>query len=188
MAGSSIKISLDGVGKCGPQLKNNAKLFNEKRTVAIQATANRVVDEIETQGRANIAAGGNFSSDRWQNGLHAKLSFKSRDDLNIRVTHDVPYWHVFEHGAVIHGKPMLWIPMRGSEAAARGVRARDFGRPLFRVDRKKGGAPLLMSEGGDVQYFGKDSVTIPRKWHLRDVIKQVARKMGGWYRQAMKNG
>lgn len=187
MAGR-IQIKLDGVGKCGPQLKNRAKLFDERRVVAIQATANRAKDEIEEKGRADIAAGGNFSSARWQEGLHAKLSFKSRDDLNLRVTHDVPYWQVFEHGATIHGRPLLWIPLQGSEAASRKVRARDFGRPLFRVDRKKGGAPLLMSDGGVVQYFGKDSVTIPKKWHLREVIKQAARKMGGWYRQAMKNG
>lgn len=187
MAGK-IKISLDGIGQCGPQLKNNAKLFNEKRTVAIQATANRAKDEIEVKGRENIAAGGNFSSARWQEGLQAKVSFKARDDINIRVTHEVSYWKVFEEGATIHGRPLLWIPMRNSEAAARGVRARDFGRPLFRVDRKAGGAPLLMSDGGDVQYFGKEQVTIPKKWNLRGVIRTVAQKMGGWYRQAMKNG
>jgi hypothetical protein len=135
-----------------------------------------------------LAAGGNFSSRRWQQGFRAKISFGSRQDLKIRVTHDVPYWKVFEDGATIRGNPLLWIPMRGSEAAARGVRARDFGQPLFRVDRKAGGAPLLMSSGGHVQYFGKESVRIPKKWSLRAVVRGVARRMGQLYREAMRRG
>ena len=186
MAG--IKVGMDGVGKLGPKLQVNTKKFSERQILAIQSTGSQAKDLIETEGRANIAAGGNFGSNRWQDGFQAKVSFQSRQDLNIRVTHDVPYWKVFEDGAVIHGQPLLWIPMRGSEAAARGVRARDFGQPLFRVDRKAGGAPLLMSSGGKVQYFGKESVRIPKKWNLRAIVRNVARRMGQFYREAMRRG
>lgn len=186
MAGK-IVMKMDGVGKLGPQLRVAAKNFTERQTKAVQASATRAKEQIEVEGRANIAAGGNFGSSRWQEGFQAKVSFAARSDINIRVTHAVPYWQVFENGAVIHGKPLLWIPMRGSEAAARGVRARDFGGPLFRVDRKKGGAPLLMTTGGRVEYFGKEQVRIPKKWHLRDIVRRVARRMNEFYREAMAN-
>jgi hypothetical protein len=46
---------------------------------------------------------------------------------------------------------------------------------------------LLLDDQGP-QYFGKESVTIPRKWHLRTVVNNVSNKMGRIYREAMKNG
>lgn len=184
MAG--VKFTMDGVGKLGPKLQVRAKKFNERQIKAIQSSAQRAKEEIETQGRANIAAGGNFSSPRWQDGFQAKISFQSRTDLTIRTTHAVSYWHVFENGAVIRGNPMLWIPLSGSNADVRKVRARDYGAPLFRVDRKNGGAPLL-HDGNAPQYFGKESVTIPKKWNLRDIVRNVARQMSKFYRQAMKD-
>jgi hypothetical protein len=187
MAGS-IRIKMDGVGKLGPILKNRATLFNQKRVTALQTAAQQVKTEIETLGREDIRAGGNFGSARWQDGFQAKVSFESQSNINIRVTHSVSFWSVFEKGAVIKGKPLLWIPMRGSEAAARGVSARDFGQPLFRVNRKNGGAPLLMAKGGKVEYFGKESVRIPKKWHLRQIVRTVARQMNEFYKRAMING
>jgi hypothetical protein len=187
MAGK-VLIKMGGVGKLGPQLQVRAKNFSERQTKALQGAAREAKAQIEELGRANIAAGGNFGSARWQDGFQAKVSFQSRTDLNIRVTHAVSYWKVFEFGAVIHGKPLLWIPMKNSEAAVLGVRARDFGQPLFRVNRKGGGAPLLMSKGGKVQYFGKEQVRIPKKWNLRQIVRTVARQMNVFYKEAMKNG
>ena len=186
MARGGLTFKMDGVGRLGPLLRVRAKRFTERQIRAVQSTAKTAKEMVETEGRANIAAGGNFSSPRWQDGLQAKISFQTRTDLTLRVTHDVSYWQVFENGAIIRGNPMLWIPLSGSNADARKVRARDYGAPLFRVDRV-GKAPLL-HDGDAPQYFGKESVTIPRKWHLRDVVKRVARQMGKIYRQAMKNG
>jgi hypothetical protein len=135
--------------------------------------------------RSNIRDGGNFGSARWQDGFRAKVSFQSKNDLTIRVTHEVPYWVVFEEGRVIRGKPLLWIPL--SFGQAKGFRARDFpGKPLFRVNRI-GKNPLLMNEQGP-QYVGVPSVTIPRKWHLRDIVKRVARNMRQFYKEAMSRG
>jgi hypothetical protein len=178
---------MDGVDQLGPKLRVRAKNFSERQVAAIQAAAQAAKDEIESQGRANIKAGGNFGSERWQEGFQALVSFQSRTDLRIRATHAVSYWRVFEFGAIIHGKPLLWIPLKNSRADVLHVRARDFGQPLFRVDRKSGGAPLLLSKDGP-QYFGKAQVRIPQKWHLRDIIKTIARSMGAFYKQAMTNG
>lgn len=182
MAGLQIKLS--GGDTLGPKLRNRAKFFSEKQTVALQSTAKKVQELIETEGRANIAAGGNFSSARWQQGFRATLQFVNRNDLIIRVTHAVSYWRVFEFGAKILGKPLLWIPF--SFGNANGRRAKDYGKPLFRVNRP-GRAPLLMSEDGP-QYFGKESVTIPKKWDLRGTVRRVARTMNTIYKEEMRNG
>jgi hypothetical protein len=139
-----------------------------------------------------MANAGNFGSSRWQDGFHAKVSYQSRTDLNIRVTHDVPYWKVFEFGATIHGKPLLWIPLDFA-TDAHGIMARDYPGSLFRVDRGGGKAPLLMAGGGrggtaEAKYFGKEQVVIPQKFHLREIARTVSRKLGQYYREAFANG
>ena len=176
--------------KLGRRFKERITVYDERRILAIQSAARRGCEEIEVEGRADIRAGGNFGSDRWQDGFRAKLSYQSRSDLNIRVTHSVRYWVVFEEGRVIKGRPLLWIPLSFA-SDAQGVMARDYPAPLFRVDRP-GKAPLLMTNTGggkaEAKYFGKESVTIPKKWHLRDIAKAVSRKLGGYYKEAFRNG
>ena len=175
----------------GRKFRERVKQFDERRILAIQAAARRAVVTIEIEGRADIRAGGNFSSDRWQDGFQAKLSYQSRTDLNIRITHEVFYWVVFEEGRVIRGDPLLWIPLSFAEDA-QGVMARDYPGQLFRIDRP-GKAPLLMASGGkgspaQPKYFGKEQVTIPKKWHLRQIVREVSRKLGTYYKEAMRNG
>jgi hypothetical protein len=185
MATGGIDIRMDGLEANAEKLRKRSQKFSERMIRSIQAAANRAKEEIESQGRENIRAGGNFSSPRWQEGFQAKVSYQSRQNINIRVTHDVFYWRVFENGATIFGKPLLWIPLSGSKADLMGVRARDFGAPLFRVDRING-VPLL-HDGTAPQYFGKESVTIPKKWNLRTIVRRVARRLGTFYREAMKD-
>lgn len=171
--------------KLGRKFSFGVTKYGERATKAAQSTARRAADEIEYRGRNDIRAGGRFGSARWQEGFHAKLSYQSRNDMSIRVTHDVPYWVVFEEGRVIHGKPLLWIPLHFATEAF-GVRARDYPLPLFRVNRK-GKAPLLLDKTGP-KYFGKESVTIPKKWHLRDIVKDVSRHVNQYYKEALHNG
>lgn len=171
--------------KLGPQFKAGVQKFAAKQRRAEQVAARQAAEQIEIQGRANIRAGGNFGSPRWQQGFRAKLS-TTAGNIVIRITHAVRYWKVFEEGRTIRGKPLLWIPLSFSTAGRLGVRARDFPGKLFRVNRP-GKAPLLMNEQGP-QYFGKASVRIPRKWRLRVIVKQVARQMRAFYKEAMRNG
>lgn len=180
----TVKFKWENGDKLGSQFKTRTKKFSEKQIRAVQAAARKASEEIEDRGRDDIAAGGNFSSERWQEGFQAKVSFESRSDINIRVTHSVFFWKVFEFGAKILGRPLLWIPL----SFARDVtgRARDYPGKLFRVNRL-GKAPLLMADDGP-KYFGKESVTIPKKWHLRDIVKDVSREMKDYYREAMRNG
>lgn len=168
----------------GPQFKKGVQKFSARQKAALNTAARQAAQEIEVQGRANIRAGGNFGSARWQKGFRAIVSFGQA--IVIRVTHAVPYWKVFEEGRTIKGRPLLWIPLSFSNAAKLGVRARDYPTKLFRVDRT-GKAPLLLDDTGP-QYFGKTSVRIPRKWRLRTIVKQVARKMSAFYREALRRG
>lgn len=183
----TVKFKYENGSQLGPQFRNSVKRFETKQVAAVQAAARTAAEQIEIEGRANIRQGGNFGSRRWQDGFRAKISFLSKSDLVIRITHAVKYWVVFEEGRVIRGKPLLWIPLSFGDAAKTGVRARDFPRPLFRVNRP-GRAPLLLDDTGP-QYFGKESVTIPRKWHLRDIVKRIARtKMRQFYKEAFRSG
>jgi hypothetical protein len=68
---------------------------------------------------------------------------------------------------------------------AQGVRARDYPQPLFRVNRK-GKAPLLLTKGGEPKYFGKPRVRIPRKFHIRDIVRIVSRSIKPVFREVLK--
>lgn len=169
----------------GRKFKRRVLKYSEAQILAVQDATKRAKQEIEYLGQQDIRAGGNFGSERWIEGFHAKLSYQSRVDMTIRVTHDVSYWVVFEEGRVINGKPMLWIPLHFAVEAF-GLRARDYPLPLFRVDRP-GKAPLLLDKTGP-KYFGKESVTIPKKWHLRQIVKDVSYRMNDYYKEALANG
>ena len=181
----AIRFKMQDGDQLGKVFQNRVKKFSEKQTKAVQRTAYRAAEEIEARGRADIKKGGNFGSDRWQKGLDAKVSYQSRSDLTIRLTHAVPYWRVFEYGAVIYGKPLLWIPLSFAKDA-QGVMARDYPGQLFRVDRL-GKAPLLLSDSGP-KYFGKEFVSEPPKWHLREIVRKVSYEMPKYYKEEMKNG
>lgn len=180
----TITVKYQNGAQLGPQFKAGVQRFKGKATAAIQQAAKAAAADIEAEGRKDIASGGNFTSARWQDGFAAKVSYQSASNLSIRVTHSVPYWVVFEEGRVINGKPLLWIPLSFGQSG--GVRARDFPGKLFRVDRA-GKNPLLMNENG-AQYVGVSSVTLRRRWHLRDIVKRIARNMRHYYKEAMRSG
>jgi hypothetical protein len=181
----TIKVKFDFDGKAvGATFSAHVKRYSERMVIATQVAARRAAENIEREGRANIRAGGDFGSSRWQNGFRALVSFVSRVRISVRITHSVRYWRVFEFGATIRGKPMLWIPLSFARDAI-GKRARDFPGKLFRK------APLLMTnEGGRAaaKYFGKTSVRIPRKWRLRDIVRREQKRLGLYYREALRRG
>lgn len=180
-----VRIVFQDGDQLGRKFVNRTKRYGEKQIRAAQYAAREAAGDIIMEGRADMRRAGNFGSERWQQGLQAKISYQSRSDIRIRITHAVFYWTVFEFGAVIRGKPLLWIPLDFAKDA-QGVRARDYPGRLFRVDRE-GKAPLLLSDDGP-KYFGKEKVTIPKKFHLRQISARVSRRMGSYFKKAMKNG
>lgn len=172
--GLRITLGDEQIGKTVKRslYRNGGAVREAMRDTAVEIAAN-----IEEEGRQDIKAAGNFGS-RWTEGWQARDT-EGGGHIRIRVTMAVPYWTVFQTGKVIEGRPLLWIPLSFGDAV--GIMARDFGEPLFRVDRL-GKAPLLLSFDGKPQYFGKESVTIPKKFHLREIIERNSRKIVSTYR------
>jgi len=143
----------------------------ERLQRAISATVNMIASMLLAEGRADISAAGNFGQ-RWTDGLHVTQQ-GSGGNMKLFFTHDIPYATIFETGGTIQGKPLLWIPLSGTDAA--GVRASAFPGGLFSARYpRKSGPPLLFSIADKKpRYFGVESVTIPQKFHLTDDVTSV---------------
>lgn len=172
--------------RAGPLFRRSVYRQADRVRSSMRGAARDAADTIVALGQGDIARAGNFGS-RWTDGLHADVT-EGGGNIRINVTHDVPYWSVFEHGATIAGRPMLWIPLSFA-TDAQGKRARDFPGRLFRVDRKTGGAPLLLSaEDKEPKYFGADEVTIPKKFHLTEITRSIAQRFADIYRARFQEG
>jgi hypothetical protein len=121
----------------------------EKPMARAATSAVREASELaKAEGRASIAAAG-FSR-KWQNALQAKVYPQGRDSMRAAalIYHKVPYAEVFEQGAVIHGKPYLWLPLPNAPFGSGGKRIppskfRELvGSPLYTIRRP--GKPLML--------------------------------------------
>lgn len=81
---------------------------------ASTAAVREATEFVKVGGRQNIAAAG-FSK-RWQNTLRSQ-NFPKRG-ISLRpagyIFHRIPYAGVFEDGAIIRGKPLLWVPLKNT--------------------------------------------------------------------------
>ena len=161
------------------RLEANIRAAQRKIKAASEQAAQDVAAAILQRGRADIQAAGNFGT-RWTEGLQAPVHVGKK--IVVSVQHTVPYWRVFQTGKVIKGKPLLWIPLSHAQEA-QGVSAKDYPGRLFRTTRKSDGLPLLGSvDDKEMKYFGKESVTIPKKFHLVEIAREEAQKYGALYR------
>jgi hypothetical protein len=174
-------ISITVVGDpIGTQLASNLAKQKLRVQKAISTAATKLGNTIVEKGRQDISSAGKFGP-RWTtSGLTYDVAPEGNSStINIREA--VPYWRVFQYGAVIQGKPLLWIPLSFAPEA-QGVSARDFPGRLFRVDRKSGGAPLLLSaDDKQPKYHGQESVRIPKKFHLVEIAQAESKTFGGLY-------
>ena len=167
---AKVRVYVNG-DKVGPTIGRILATQSDLVREATQAAAVDFVSAFRARAAADIAAAGHFGS-RWTDGFTASVT-QGGGNIAISISSQVPYFNVFQYGAVIHGKPMLWIPLSFA-TDAKGIRARDYGQ-LFRVERKQG-APLLLAPGKPAQpkYFGKESVTIPKKFHTIEIAREMA--------------
>lgn len=183
MARLSIEIDLKDGKQVGRALVAS---FNKGRARVIHAmheAAHQVSEQIIAEGRSDISSAGNFG-ERWVSGLQSAEDLGAEIAL-VTIFHTVPYWRVFEVGATIHGKPLLWIPLSFSDAV--GKTAREYGG-LFRVDRKVGRPLLLSVQDKKPKFFGIESVTIPKKFHLTEISRRVAGKLRQFFKAAFAAG
>jgi hypothetical protein len=177
-----------GIRVVGPpldaQLDRNLEKYRLKVQAAIDSATDQLAETMVEKGREDIASAGKFGS-RWTTeGLTSDVS-GSGTIRTITIREAVPYWRVFQNGAIIQGKPLLWIPLSFA-TEAQGVSAKDYPGRLFRVDRKSGGVPLLMSaDDKQPKYSGHESVRIPKKFHLVEIVTAEAKTFGALYRVEM---
>jgi hypothetical protein len=141
----SVRLTLSAVaGGFFRALIEGEKPMAKAATSAIREAA----ELAKAGGRASIAAAG-FSR-KWQNALRANVYPRGRDSMRAAalVYHKIPYAQVFEDGAIIHGKPYLWLPLPNAPFGAGGKRipASKFraqtGSPLYTM-RRPGKPPML---------------------------------------------
>lgn len=132
----------------------------------------RAGDEMKKRGDADISGGGNFGA-RWTDAFEVTVETQGMRST-IRATMGVPYWKIFQYGGTIAGKPLLWIPLSGTDAV--GKSAREYG-PLFRTQRKDGLLLLGSVDTGEMKYFGKASVTQKKRFHLIEVCEDAGEKI-----------
>jgi len=143
---------------------------------ALRAAANMAAALIEERAKADIAGAGFGGS--WVSGLHVTVDGGLKN-MRISMEHDDPRVGIFETGGRIEGNPLLWIPISGTDAAH--VRARDFGGGL-KSGHPKGHPPLLFSQSdGMPKYFGVESVTVPKKFRLREIQTSVMENFRFYY-------
>jgi hypothetical protein len=128
--------------RLGPVIKRDlAQTADQIRKAARAASADMAADFVR-QASADVKMAGNFGS-RWTEGFKTSIT-EGGGQIRVSVTHQVPYFSVFQYGKKIEGKPMLWLPFSFA-ADAKGVWPRDYPRPLFKVIRKSDGLPILFA-------------------------------------------
>lgn len=183
-----MKVRLNLAGeRIGAQLERKSAKWKGWINQSSREAADDVVDYVEPRARDDIARAGKFGP-RWTQGFKGRVT---EGGGHVRVSFTMPeeppmkHWRVFEFGATIHGKPLLWIPLSFA-GDAKGVLARDYPGGLFRVNRA-GKAPLLLGgKPATPKYFGKESVTIPKKFHLRSIIRDGSKQLKSFYSKHMK--
>jgi hypothetical protein len=162
----------------GPQLTANFEKIKARVQKALDASAKQFGDNVLEQGRQDITGAGNFGS-RWTAGF----TYDVGGSGNVRIVtfrHAVPYWRVFQYGALIQAKSggLLWIPLPGVSRDERG----DF----FQTS-KKGNRLLFKKVGKEIVPLrvGKEEVTIPKKFHLIEIVRAESQTLGALFRLEM---
>jgi hypothetical protein len=156
-------------------IRNKQRPIKAAAVAALRETAANAVKE----GRSDIAGAGRFGP-KWQQGLQFRMQGTS-----AIIFHKIGYAGVFEHGATIQGKPLLWIPTTpGAPAASRSGKkltsATVRGKPMLfdANDRDRERKPL---------YIGVPSVRIQKRWRITEIVEQHAARIANLFFKNFKD-
>jgi hypothetical protein len=164
---------------------------DKQRSVATAAVAalREAADDAVEEGRSNIASAGRFGN-KWQAGLKKRIKgAKEGGEPSLQAKAII--FHsmgglagVFEHGATIQGRPLLWIPTTpGGPPASRSgkklVSATVRGHPMLfdANDHDRNRKPL---------YVGVPSIRIPKKFRITEIVEEHAARIGELFLQHFK--
>jgi hypothetical protein len=171
---AKIKLTVD-TPRWLQMIRDKQRPVATAAVAALRETAANAVQE----GRSNIAGAGRFGPE-WQSGLqYITVDAVDAGEPSLQakaiIFHKFGFAGVFEHGATIAGKPLLWIPTTpGAPTASRSgkklVSATVRGKPMLfdANDRDRDRKPL---------YIGVPSVRIPKKWRITEIVKEHAAKI-----------
>ena len=166
------------------------KMIRDKQrpvaTAAVAALREVAADAVQ-EGRQNIAGAGRFRG-KWVSGLQYRTQGADGEpslQAKAIIFHSMGIAGVFEHGATIQGKPLLWIPTTpGGPPASRSgkklVSATVRGQPMLfdANDRDRHRKPL---------YVGIPSVRIPKKFRITEIVKRHASQLGAMFLKHFKD-
>jgi len=157
-------------------MRDKHEAVAEAAVAALRETSANAVQE----GRQDIARAGRFGAS-WQKGLQyrtkgAKQGDKPSLQAEATIYHRFGIAGVFEHGATIQGKPLLWIPTtQGGPAPKKSgkkfVSATINGTPMLfdKADRSRDRKPL---------YVGVPQVHIRKMFHITEIVKDHVKRIG----------
>jgi hypothetical protein len=173
--------------------KNWLKLDRQREPIARAAVAalRETASDSVKEGRANIAsAGPGFTHAAWLTGLKYGMKDATKGgepslDAKAIVFHKYGIAGVFEHGATIEGKPLLWIPTDpGAPPAGRS------GKKLTSATIH--GTPVLFDAHDPDRhrkplYIGVPSVRIPKKFRITEIVKEHAKRIAELFFKHLKD-
>lgn len=158
-------------------------------TAAVKALRQVAADSVK-EGKQNIAAAGTgFLHAQWVSGLRYRTVGATKGgqpslDAKAIISHRYGIAGVFEHGATIEGKPLLWIPTtHGGPPASRS------GKKL--TSATINGVPVLFDANDRDRhrkplYIGVKSVRIPKKFRIFEIAKEHAKQIASLFAKFLK--
>lgn len=133
--------------------------FMRAASDALTEAVENVATEIEAKGHADISQAGNFGGS-WTSGFIATVSAGERSvTLDVTMAHQ--FWQVFQYGATIKGRPLLY----------------------FKPTKAVGG--LAGREGNMPVVISKHQVTIPKLFHLIEISTTEAERVPLLFKQKL---
>jgi hypothetical protein len=157
-------------------------------TAAVAALRQVAADSVQ-EGRSNIASSGRFAGP-WVTGLqyHVENAVSGGEpslQASATIFHKLGFAGVFEYGATIEGKPLLWIPTTpGGPPASRS------GKRL--VSATVRGQPMLFDANDPARdrkplYVGVPSAQIRKRWRITEIVMQHAAQLGAVFLNLFKD-
>lgn len=162
------------------------KLLEEIKAKVYEASAGAVQDAAKVavaEGNANISQAG-FSRLK-KSTVGSKFYPNEGGDPASLVFYTWSLAQIFERGATISGKPLLWLPV-GNKAGVKSPRK--YRRKLVSVNIP--GKPPLLFDPANRQlgplFFGTPEATVRKRLDLRRIFKAAAERVREFYEQRMK--
>lgn len=170
----------------GKQFRRNMDALSDATAEAIGRTARKTGSTLAKEIFRDIQSAGHFGKS-WRNAVKTETVPKrgpaSSATVTVRYSSSPlgSFAQAFEEGALIRGRPLLWIPLsftRLRMSAAKYARTQG---GLFRVDRN-GKPPLLFSKKDrKPKYVGLSEVHLRKRFHIKETIERVVARVPSFY-------